>query len=237
MLISEMKVCVIVTISKLNYASNAKMALLFPVISFVFFDQLLQSLSEQLPQIQPITFPKQVILGQKISTVCSAISGNSPLTFSWLKDGREINDNDEISIQSFKDYSVLFIEKVKVQSAGNYTCVLSTSAGVDKYTATLEVQAPSAWIKQPKDADVIVGSILVLECEATGLPLPTITWTKLFNLKGAFPDQKEPKLGKNELVLESIRDVDEGEYVCEAKNGIGDALIQKVTVNVRGDFV
>ncbi|XP_023225168.1 Down syndrome cell adhesion molecule-like protein Dscam2 [Centruroides sculpturatus] len=134
---------------------------------------------QDLPKIQPFNFPKQVILNQKVSTTCTAMSGPPPLEFSWLKDGKEIHTKDNLSIQTYKDYSVLLIERVDVQSAGNYTCTLSASSGVDRYTASLEIRAPPKWIKEPEDKDIKVGSTLILECEATGLPSPDVSWMKL----------------------------------------------------------
>ncbi|XP_023225152.1 Down syndrome cell adhesion molecule-like protein Dscam2 [Centruroides sculpturatus] len=198
-------------------------------ISLILLISLKLLASQNLPKIQPFYFPKQVILGQKVSTICTAIAGDPPLEFSWLKDSREIQSKDELSIQSYKDYSVLLIESVQDQSAGNYTCILKTSMGMDKFTANLDVRAPARWIKEPEDKHVTVGSSVALECEATGLPLPTVSWRKIDG--GLF--QEDSKIGKNDLSIENIKAIDEGKYVCEAKNGIGDQLSKIITIIVR----
>ncbi|XP_023225153.1 Down syndrome cell adhesion molecule-like protein Dscam2 [Centruroides sculpturatus] len=197
---------------------------------------IVEVLSQEVPKIQPFNFPKQVVLGQKVSTICTAISGNPPLEFSWLKDGREINDIDKISIQSYttRDSSVLLIEKVETDSAGNYTCVLTTSSGIDRFSASLLVRAPTKWVQEPSDKDIVVGTSLVIECEATGLPPPNVSWRKL---DGALSLESESQIGKNLLNIENIRDIDEGQYICEAKNGIGDPLNKIISITVRGKII
>lgn len=73
---------------------------------------------------------------------------------------------------------------------------------------------------------VTVGNTAVLECNATGNPLPEVTWFR----------SSQPVLQRNEssrirvtsdngLVVEETRESDEGEYVCQAVNVAGSETV------------
>lgn len=93
-----------------------------------------------LPKIQPFIFPDQVVSGTKTSITCTAISGSPPMDFKWSKNGHTIKMNHKISVRTYTDFSVIFLEEVDQTSSGNYTCELSTSSGIDRYTAVLDVK-------------------------------------------------------------------------------------------------
>lgn len=61
------------------------------------------------------------------------IDGDPPFTFTWLKDGQELQNSQEISIGRVDEYlSTLTIAKLGSGSNGNYTCRVSNSAGTDQ---------------------------------------------------------------------------------------------------------
>ncbi|XP_035232058.1 Down syndrome cell adhesion molecule-like protein Dscam2 [Stegodyphus dumicola] len=106
-------------------------------------------------------------------------SGDRPIEFQWMKDGKEIKETNTVRIQSVQDYSVLLIESVTSESSGNYTCIVKNAFGSDLYTASLTVTAPPTWIKEPKDVITQEGESLTVECSAEGVPTPKITWTSV----------------------------------------------------------
>lgn len=93
-----------------------------------------------LPRVQKIFFPDQVVTGERTSAHCTAISGTPPMEFKWLKNGITIKPNQQFSIRIHADYSVLFIENVDLTTSANYTCELTNQYGSDRYTALLEVK-------------------------------------------------------------------------------------------------
>ena len=58
-----------------------------------------------------------------------------------------------------------------------------------------------------------------LQCKATGLPLPRVTWRKAFS---KLPVKRSSIVNGN-LSIRSITKADSGTYACSAKNLLGDA--------------
>lgn len=89
----------------------------------------------------PYSFPKNVALGQKTIVTCVAQSGASPLDFQWWHNGRAIVDtSSRYSKKLAERVSTMSIEKLSAEDLGNYTCVVSNSAGQDTFTAPLLVE-------------------------------------------------------------------------------------------------
>ncbi|GIY60749.1 hypothetical protein CEXT_718491, partial [Caerostris extrusa] len=80
------------------------------------------------PKIQPFIFPSNVIVGQKASATCTAISGDPPLEFLMVENGKDISSGGQITVRTLVDVSVLVIDAVDASSTGNYTCHLRTSS-------------------------------------------------------------------------------------------------------------
>lgn len=88
--------------------------------------------------IQPFHFPEQIEMGKTISVICTVMSGKSPFTFKWYKNGKILNSETIINTQ--KKVSYLVIDPVEKSSAGNYTCVVSNADGKDSYSDILTVK-------------------------------------------------------------------------------------------------
>ncbi|CAN7983551.1 unnamed protein product, partial [Ixodes pacificus] len=126
------------------------------------------------PVIQPLVLPTDATTGVSVKLFCSVQKGSRPLTFSWMKDGRVIRNG----VTSLEDYSTLTMDPVTAQSAGNYTCVVSNSAGTDRYTSALEVKQPPQWVEEPRDISTVEDVEVRIPCSAAGRPKPTVTWTQ-----------------------------------------------------------
>ena len=93
--------------------------------------------------------------------------------------------------------------------------------------AALITQKPSSIVAE-------VGENVRLQCKATGLPKPTITWRRAFGSlargKTAVDDGK--------LTIRNIAKADSGDYACSAKNFLGqDFAVAQVTVFERLAFI
>ena len=62
---------------------------------------------------------------------------------------------------------------------------------------------------------------MTLHCKATGLPIPTITWRRAF---GSLPKGKAAVADGN-LTIRNIAKTDKGDYVCSAKNFLGQDFV------------
>lgn len=79
--------------------------------------------------------------GESASVQCLVTSGDFPVSFAWLFNGREINENvyDVSMVKLGKKISALSIDFVRDHHAGNYTCVAVNRATSVNYTAELVV--------------------------------------------------------------------------------------------------
>ena len=79
-----------------------------------------------------------------------------------------------------------------------------------------------------------VGESVRLQCKATGLPKPTITWRRAF---GSLPRGKTA-VDDGKLTIRNIAKADSGDYACSAKNFLGqDFAVAQVTVFERLAFI
>ena len=87
--------------------------------------------------------------------------------------------------------------------------------------------------QKPPSTVAEVGENVILPCQATGLPLPTITWRRAF---GFLPKGKTAVVDGN-LTIRNIAKIDKGDYVCSAKNFLGqDSVVAQLIVIDRLTF-
>ncbi|KAE8741842.1 hypothetical protein FOCC_FOCC012628, partial [Frankliniella occidentalis] len=111
------------------------------------------------PKITPITFPRDLNVGDRTSVQCVVVSGDLPLSFAWLKDGHPVGGAGhhhhpaagaagagatavpgDVSVRQNDDFSsALSIGAVALEHSGNYTCRVSNQAAVVSLTALLQV--------------------------------------------------------------------------------------------------
>ncbi|KAI4820595.1 hypothetical protein KUCAC02_028568 [Chaenocephalus aceratus] len=112
---------------------------------------------------------------------------------------------------------------VQEDDSGSYFCRASNvhlQRFLTSRRATLSVLAPPSVKLRPQVLTVPVGARVVLECEVSGHPPPSISWVKRGHSK-----QTGGKivfgLRNATLYINSARSYDEGAYVCEASNTLG----------------
>ena len=87
--------------------------------------------------------------------------------------------------------------------------------------------------QKPPSTVAEVGDNVIFPCQATGLPLPTITWRRMF---GSLPKGKTAVVDGN-LTIRNIAKTDKGDYVCSAKNLLGqDSVVAQLIVIDRLTF-
>jgi len=94
------------------------------------------------PKIAPFDFGDEPSnFGESASVQCLVTSGDFPVSFAWLFNGREINENvyDVSMVKLGKKISALSIDIVRDHHAGNYTCVAVNRATSVNFTAELVV--------------------------------------------------------------------------------------------------
>ena len=78
--------------------------------------------------------------------------------------------------------------------------------------------------EKPSSVIVEEGENVNLECKASGLPMPTVTWRKAF---GHLPRGKTTVIDGNMTILSVTKD-DRGTYVCSVKNLLGEESVFSV---------
>lgn len=113
------------------------------------------------PKISHFEFSKELFVGERTSVMCVAGSGDLPLKFEWFKnetpiilpsaahhhergvvdvEGERISENNSIIIKQNDEFSsALTIYNISSKHSGEYSCQISNSAAVVRYSAFLEV--------------------------------------------------------------------------------------------------
>lgn len=92
------------------------------------------------PQILPFEFAETTVrAGEVTSATCTVHKGDLPVNITWYHNNRLVDEKYGTFVQSRKKISSLSIDDVNEDHAGNYTCVASNTAGLDRYSAELYV--------------------------------------------------------------------------------------------------
>ncbi|XP_018424911.1 PREDICTED: neural cell adhesion molecule 1-A-like, partial [Nanorana parkeri] len=174
-------------------------------------------------------------LGESVTLSCEAEGFPEP-ELSWTKRGELIeDDSDKYTFN--EDMSEMAIHRVEKDDEAEYICIAENKAGDSEATILLKVYAkPKITYVENKTA-VELDNEITLTCEASGDPLPSITWrTATRNIseedKASWtrPHKKETLDGRivvqghirmSSLTLKDIQYTDAGEYFCIASNTIG----------------
>ncbi|XP_068685574.1 tyrosine kinase receptor Cad96Ca-like [Montipora foliosa] len=115
--------------------------------------------------------------------------------------------------------ATLVLLDVKNSEEYRYTLRISTNQGNQRHRTSLVVYVPpNITLNTLSNAEVEIGQELTLSCNASGDPLPNITWTK-----DGVP-QSEFAFSGYELHLADVQRMDIGSYRCTAYNGYGGSV-------------
>ncbi|XP_049459626.1 muscle, skeletal receptor tyrosine-protein kinase [Epinephelus fuscoguttatus] len=166
------------------------------------------------PQIKRHPTNVTLLVESKAVLPCVTL-GNPKPEVTWLKDDELIKISDRVTIL---DYGALKIHNIQKEDAGQYRCVARNSFGLAfSKPVTIEVQAPARILRVPKEKRVAYGSQISLECNATGNPIPTITWLENGNtISGA--SVEETLTGEVILSVLKVTVNKPALYTCLASN-------------------
>ncbi|KAM9425767.1 muscle, skeletal receptor tyrosine-protein kinase [Pholidichthys leucotaenia] len=166
------------------------------------------------PQIKRHPTNLTLLVESKAVLPCVTL-GNPKPEVTWLKDDELIKVSERVTVL---DYGALKIHTIQKEDAGQYRCVARNSFGLAfSKPVTIEVQAPARILRVPRDKRVEYGSQISLECNATGNPVPTITWLENGNtISGASVD--ETLVGEVILSILKVTVTKPALYTCQASN-------------------
>ncbi|XP_071546322.1 cell adhesion molecule Dscam2-like isoform X3 [Panulirus ornatus] len=200
------------------------------------------------PTIIPFSFG-EASEGERVQVICAVRRGDPPVTISWSKDGVPLAQDPPagLTLRPFDQFSsAMLLVHAQAHHTGNYTCRAGNAARTASHSATLVIKVPPSWLEAPRDTSVTLGETVIIPCHAQGFPTPKVSWRRT---RDDQPGQYSPILGggmgvgvgvsaNGSLVVVGARAEDEGQYLCEAANGVGGGLsaLVKLTVNAPPRF-
>lgn len=157
------------------------------------------------PEVQPFQFDNDLKEGNRAHVSCAIKSGDLPMEFTWKKDGRPLPHDLDVQQQNLQFVSNLYFSKLSARHSGHYTCIVSNEVAVANYTAHLRIKGnyrvfitrdlftrmgeqrsslfflfavSPVWTIEPTDTSVLFEQSVVLNCQASGFPTPTVSWKK-----------------------------------------------------------
>ncbi|XP_075295707.1 hemicentin-2 [Opisthocomus hoazin] len=170
-----------------------------------------------------VTEHRQAVLGQPTALYCDT-NAIPPPRFTWYKDGELLSPSP--GVQMLLGGRVLQLPTVREEDAGRYRCEAANSAGQDRRHYTLEVLAAPAIYGGTEDlAEEVTATIngtVHFKCEATGHPVPAVSW--LWNDVPIVASPRHQLLeGGMVLQVAAVEVGDTGSYTCVAENLAGSA--------------
>ncbi|XP_056361302.1 LOW QUALITY PROTEIN: hemicentin-2 [Oenanthe melanoleuca] len=148
---------------------------------------------------------------------CHAM-GIPPPQIQWLKDGHPLDGQEGVVLS--EDGGTLLVTRVGLGHQGLYVCRGSNWAGLAQAEVQVSVHVPPSIEPSAVDLAVPESSAASLECLASGLPAPAITWYK--GQEQLWPGAGLALSGDGRrLQIARARLSDAGSYRCLASNGAG----------------
>ncbi|XP_034505034.1 matrix-remodeling-associated protein 5 [Ailuropoda melanoleuca] len=180
--------------------------------------------------------------GLSIHIHCTAKAAPLPSVRWVLWDGTQIRPSQFINGNLFVfPNGTLYIRNLAPKDSGRYECVAANLVGSARRTVQLTVQRAAANARitgtSPQRTDVRYGGTLRLDCSASGDPWPRILWRlpskRMMDSLFSF-DTRIKVFANGTLVVKSVTDKDAGDYLCVARNKVGDDfVVLKVNVVMR----
>lgn len=154
---------------------------------------------------------------------CNATGYPKP-SIRWSRDGVPID-------ASFPRHLILPTGSLRIFSlalsdSGIYSCEASNPLGNARHSVKLSVRVLPTIIKHPGNISIDEGDTIILECEASGFPIPQIRWVLNDSILLANRSFVE--------IMSAKKEQHEGHYRCVAKNPAGSVSADAyLTVNER----
>uniref|UniRef100_A0A673H4X4 Ig-like domain-containing protein n=1 Tax=Sinocyclocheilus rhinocerous TaxID=307959 RepID=A0A673H4X4_9TELE len=157
-----------------------------------------------------------VLAGGVIELNCQTFGDPKPIVEWILPDGSKLLAYN----------GRLILKSVEISDTGVYHCIATNYLDAD-FVVTLSVVAYPTRIleKKMRDIKVLAGKTVHLECRTDGRPVPMVSWilpnhteVKLITEMGS----RIKVLENGTLIIESVNEKDAGDFVCVARNKLGD---------------
>ncbi|XP_034722014.1 neural cell adhesion molecule L1.1-like isoform X2 [Etheostoma cragini] len=119
----------------------------------------------------------------------------------------------------------LHFDSISEEDDGEYECRAFNEHGSTSHRFTVSVEASPYWVKQPENLLYSPGETIRLDCQADGIPTPSITWS--INGQPLTEVDYDPRrsVSGGVLILRDVEFADTAVYQCEAANKHGSVLL------------
>ncbi|XP_014824666.1 PREDICTED: immunoglobulin superfamily member 10-like [Poecilia mexicana] len=176
---------------------------------------------------------KQVHYGKDLRVDCKASGAPKP-DISWgLPDGTMVNSALQADAghgggrarrYTLFENGTLFLNQVSTSEEGDYTCYAENQVGKDEMHVHITVVTAAPRIRPPSQtyARVKPGGNIRFDCETFGEPKPKILWRLSNNDVIAASNERYLIHANGSLGIRDVTLIDAGEYVCMARNPVGE---------------
>ncbi|XP_004567617.2 neural cell adhesion molecule L1.1 isoform X2 [Maylandia zebra] len=119
----------------------------------------------------------------------------------------------------------LHFDNITLDDDGEYECKASNTHGSITRSFTVTVEAAPYWMKEPQNLMYTPGETVRLDCQADGIPRPSITWRINGQLLTEVDEEPRRTVTAGTLIMKDVNIGDTAVYQCEAKNDHGSILL------------
>ncbi|XP_078786026.1 immunoglobulin superfamily member 10 isoform X2 [Oryzias latipes] len=188
-----------------------------------------------------LTRPRGIIRGmsgEPIFLHCLSDGSPSPRIFWTLPGGHTLTRPQVLGRYQLVENGTLVVKDTTLNDRGNYVCKAHNDAGEAVLTIPVVIIAypPRITSGSPSTVRVVPGTPIQLNCAATGIPKPEITWelpdkTILSTAEQGRPKGSELLHPEGTLIIQRPTSSESGKYKCMARNHMGtDSKITYVLV-------
>lgn len=170
-------------------------------------------------EIVDVTSDQDVCEDTKVTLSCNATGKPKP-NITWSRVWE--NGTDSGALQSKDGY--FSMDNIDSSSSGIYCCTAFNGVGeAVNQTVKVIVRYSASEVRVNDSSNTVLeGDDYTLSCNATGDPMPNVTWIKVSNTQ---------RSDRNILHFSNINRNDSGNYTCEANNRCG-TKTNTVAINV-----
>ncbi|XP_066213772.1 matrix-remodeling-associated protein 5 isoform X3 [Saccopteryx leptura] len=172
--------------------------------------------------------------GLSVHIHCTAKAAPPPSVRWQVWDGTQVRPSQFLRGNLFVfPNGTLYIRNLAAQDSGRYECVAANLVGSARRTVQLTVRRAAANARitgtSPQRTNVHYGGTLRLDCSASGDPWPRILWRlpskRMIDSLFSSVDTRVKAFANGTLVVKSVTDKDAGDYLCVARNKVGDDFV------------
>ncbi|CAL8368540.1 unnamed protein product [Lota lota] len=162
-----------------------------------------------------------VLRGQTLELEC-IVQGLPTPSVSWLRKDDQLSES-RTTREMFNRR--LRFSNISEIDAGEYQCMASNTQGKVIHTYNVAVEAGPYWIKEPVSQLYAPGETVRLDCQADGIPTPTISWSiNGISLSEIDKNSRHTLTDSGSLILKEVDFSNTAIYQCRAANKHGTIL-------------